>query len=56
MSKDLQDERVDNPSFIGLSNCCEAPVYGFDENADVCSHCGEHCEVNRKLEEKEIGH
>jgi len=26
----------------GYSNCCDAPVYG---EGDICSKCGEHCEV-----------
>ena len=26
----------------GYSNCCDAPVYG---EGDICSQCGEHCEV-----------
>jgi len=25
-----------------VSNCCSEPV---DENTDVCSKCGEHCEI-----------
>lgn len=26
----------------GHSNCCDAPVY---DDSDICSACGEHCEV-----------
>lgn len=25
-----------------ISNCCGAPVY---EETDICTECGEHCEV-----------
>lgn len=27
----------------GVSNCCGAPVY---DNTDICTECGEHCEVS----------
>jgi len=27
-----------------LSNCCEASII---ENTDICSKCGEHCEVEQ---------
>lgn len=26
----------------GYSDCCYAPVYN---NSDICSECGEHCEL-----------
>lgn len=33
----------DDLHFAGYSNCCDAPVYG---ESDICSQCGEHCDVH----------
>lgn len=40
----------DDVYISGLSNCCEAPVYG---DSDICSECGEHCEIIPEEEEGE---
>lgn len=37
------NEKDEDGTFKGLSNCCTAPVY----RADICSQCYEHCEVIR---------
>ena len=29
------------------SNCCHSPIYN---ETDICSECGEHCEVENKCE------
>ena len=34
----------------GMSNCCGAPVYG---DTDICTECGEHCEIEEEEEENE---
>ena len=44
---DLYDESLfeikPTQEYQGQSNCCDAPVYGVE--SDICSKCGEHCEV-----------
>jgi len=42
---DSRDDYFRDDLFLaGRSNCCDAPVYG---ESDICSKCGEHCEVSK---------
>lgn len=41
MEQDKAEEFVNDAIVSGVSNCCGAKVY----MPDVCSDCGEHCEV-----------
>ena len=36
-------ESLGTLEYQGQSNCCDKPVYGPE--SDICSKCGEHCEV-----------